>query len=327
MDERIPRLDSLYPFRVSLSMMMPFETEESMTAATHKSLPARTLHAPAAILFVAFLATSSSTFAARGTYTVTEIKPHVFVWVADDILNQRGDPEFNRAGTAGFIITNQGVVVINTTNSPFHGRDLLYEIQERTDQPVKYVINTDAGADQMLGNEVFVDLGATIIATTAAKAEMDQYRRDLAQRMAEDFRMRGRMRGIHPSLPNQTFDGETTLQVGGQTIKLVSLGAGSFAGDAVVYLPQTKVLFLGSLYENGYLPRLAASPDLQNWIDALSKVESWDVDTFVPGLGPPGDRQDFEEFRGFLGWLALEDAAPIPKVKLYTEPPLMVTVH
>src|SRR5438552_3496046 len=46
-------------------------------------------------------------------YEVREVKPHVFVWVPEDILDQDADPQFRRAGTAGFIITAAAVVVIN----------------------------------------------------------------------------------------------------------------------------------------------------------------------------------------------------------------------
>ena len=117
------------------------------------------------VLLAAFclLPSAFSVRAANGLYEVQEVKPGVFVWIPDDVLDQDGDPQFSRAGAAGFIITAEGVVVVDTTNSPFHARELLYEIRERTEAPVRYVINTGADGDRMLGNEVFAELQATLI--------------------------------------------------------------------------------------------------------------------------------------------------------------------
>src|SRR5579859_6840359 len=259
------------------------------------------------LLFSAFylLLPTFSFCAISGRYEVKEIRPHVFIWIPDDIIYQVGDPQFGRAGTAGFIITQEGVVVVNTTNNPFNARELLYEIRQRTDKPVKYVIDTDARGDHILGNEVFVDEQATIISTSIALAQMRDYFQDLTRRTVDDPRMQLRMRGIHPTLPTQTFSGELTLNLGGDEIKLLDLGQGATAGDAAVYLPATKVLFLGDLYENGYLPRRGMS-DVRPWLEILRHVENLDVVDYIPGQGPPGDKNDFEDFRRFLEWAAAQ---------------------
>jgi cyclase len=257
---------------------------------------------------------------ARGLYEVREVKPNIFVWIAEDVLDPEGDPQFTRAGNASFIVTTEGVVVVNTTNTPFHARELLYEIRRRTDLPVRYVINTDSQGDNMLGNEVFVDQQASITSTAAAQAEMRQYRQELTQRLREDenWRLQGRMRGIHPTVPAQTFDQEMSLRLGGKEIKLRNLSGGHSAGDAVVYLPGAKVLFLGHLYENGYFPRLATS-DVRRWIEILRQVESWDAEMYIPAHGPPGDKQQLAEFRQFLEWLVTEVQARLQQGKSLNE--------
>ncbi len=238
-----------------------------------------------------------------GLYEVIEVKPHVFLWEPEDIIYQTGDPQFNRATAAGFIITSEGVVVVNTTNNPLNARDLLYEIRERTSLPVKYVINTDWRGDHMLGNEVFADLEATMLAASVAKVKMQEYERDLDRRMNEDSRIQARMRGIHFSLPNQTFNQQMALRPGGLDIRLLDVGKGALAGTAVVYLPDAKVLFLGGLYDLGVIPRWGLS-DIHAWIDTLRQVESIGAETFVPDQGPPGDKGDLTEFREFLEWVA-----------------------
>jgi glyoxylase-like metal-dependent hydrolase (beta-lactamase superfamily II) len=261
---------------------------------------------------------------ALGTrYTVTEIKPHVFVWVPEDIYDLDGDPLFPVAGTAGFIMGSDGVIVINTTNNPFHAREVRYEIRERTDLPVKYVIDTDSRGDHILGNEVFTDEHATIISTPVAAAAMRQYHLDLLKRMNADgepgFRMRRRMRGIHFTLPTEEIHQEMTIGVGGEEVRLLLPLAGPTAGNLVVYLPRSKVLFLGDLYENGYKPEIEGA-NLEKWVEFLHKVETWDVDVYVPGHGAPGDKKSLEDFIKVLE-SAEKASQPQENKSLKQEPP------
>jgi glyoxylase-like metal-dependent hydrolase (beta-lactamase superfamily II) len=272
------------------------------------------------LLLAAFclLPSAYSLFAASGLYQVREIKPNVFVWISDDVIDQEGDPEFTRAGNAGFLVTPEGVVVVDTTNSPFHARELLYEIRRHTDMPVRYVINTSAAGDEMLGNEVFVDQQATLISTSVARDRMRRYRQELAQRMKleeEAWRLAARMRGFHIAPATQTFDSQMTLRPGGQEIKLASLLPD---GEAAVYLPGPRIVFLGSLFQNKYFPNFE-SRDVYRWVEALRKVEAWDADTYIPAHGEPGNKKDLAEFRGFLEWLIAQVEGKIKQGKSLAE--------
>ena len=263
-------------------------------------------------LFILGLMAAASVFvpSSRGLsssvllYQVQEVKTKVFVWIPDDVINQDADPLYERPATAGFIVTSQGVVVVDTSNSPMNARDLLYEIRQRTDLPIRFVINTSSAPDHMLGNEVFTDEQATLISTKAAQAEMQQYRQDLSARLhgAEGWKLEARMRGFHVTPSTQTFDGEMSLKLGGQEIRMATLLRGDASPeDAIVYLPAEKVLFLGELFDNQYFPRVG-SRNIHRWIDVLRQVEGWDVDVYVPGHGAPGTKKDLADFRKFLEW-------------------------
>ncbi len=241
-------------------------------------------------------------------YNVQEVKPKVFVWTPDDVIDQECDPLFTRAATAGFILTSEGVVVVDTSNSPMRARDLLYEIRRRTDFPIRYVINTSSAPDHMLGNEVFTDEQATLISTKAAQEEMLQYRQELFYRMHGEggWRLEARMRGFHVMPSTETFDEKMTLNMGDQEIRLASLMRSETSPeDAVVYLPSAKTLFLGELYDNQYFPRIG-SRNVYRWIEVLRQVEGWDVDTYVPGHGAAGSKKDLVDFRKFLEWLVAQ---------------------
>lgn len=284
------------------------------------------LVAALALLFCLAIPKPPAASAASGLYEVKEIKPHVFAWLPEDIVDLEGDPDFARAGTAGFVVTSEGVVVIDTTNSPFHARELLYEIRQRTDQPVRDVIDTDSEGDYALGNEVFSDLEATILGSAGTQAEILSYRKELAQRLTKDWRLQTRMRGIHPTPPGQSVGDEMTLRPGGEEIRLFSFPDG-LAGqpptaDIVAYIPAAKVAFTGGLFVSSYYPRLAwreRARDLQRWIDALKQIETWDVDLYVPGHGEPASKQDVAGFRQFLEWLSSQVEARVKQGKSLAE--------
>jgi len=260
-------------------------------------------------LLIAFCLLPSAYCLATGwLYKILEVKPNVFVWVSDDVLDLDGDPQFERAGTAGFIVTTEGVVVVNTTNTPFHAREVLYEIRHHSDLPVRYAIDTSSSGDQILGNEVFTELEATLISSAKTQEGIRQYRQLLARRVADDEgngKLRTRMRGFHITVPTQTFSSEMTLRLGGQEIKLLSLLRNGSGDDAAVYLPAAKVLFLGDLFQNTYFPRID-SRNIHDWIGTLRQVEGWDVDVYVPGHGEPGGKKELTVFRQFLEWLGKE---------------------
>lgn len=258
----------------------------------------------AVFLFCGWLACSRACAFGRD-YQVRQIAPDTYVWIPEDVVDQSGDQYFSRAGNVGFVITPDGVVVVDTANNPWHARDVLYEIRQRTQLPVRLVIDLGPEGDQMLGNEVFAEQRATIISTKAAQSGMQAYSRNLAHRMTFDFELPKRMRGIHFTLPGQTFHGRESLNFGGVVIRLVALDCGvpgADSGDAAVYLPQQKVLFLGDLYVHGYVPQVGTR-DVNRWIGVLGEVEKWNVATYVPGHGDPGGRAGVAAFRGFLEWL------------------------
>ncbi len=243
-------------------------------------------------------------FAGTGLYQVREIKPKVYLWMPDDVIDQESDPQFPRAGNAGFVVTSEGVVVVDTANSPFHARELLYEIRQHTDQPVRYVLNTSAAGDHALGNEVFVDQQSIIVSAAAAQARLQEYKQALEHRFRDEdgWRLQARLRGFHVTPATQTFQDELTLRLGGEDFRLSTL---LDRGDAAVEIPSAKVLFLGPLFENKFFPRIGGR-DVRRWIAALREVESWDVDIYVPGHGAAGGKAEVAAFRGFLEWLVAQ---------------------
>lgn len=75
--------------------------------------------------------------------------------VADGVYAAIGKPGV--ASNGAFIVTEDGVVVVDTHFRPSWARDLISEIKKTTDQPVRYVINTHWHNDHTQGNQAYVE--------------------------------------------------------------------------------------------------------------------------------------------------------------------------
>jgi cyclase len=282
--------------------MWTFDRSQN-TLARSESRRRRVGRAAGILVALVCWAGSQRALAVGRRYEVREVQPNVYVWIPEDIIDIDGDPQYSRAGNAGFIVTNDGVVIVNATNSPFHAREMLYEIRQRTNEPVRYVIDTGGAGDEVLGNEVFADLQAPILSTPAIQAEIEGREQSLFQRANGNTQFQRRLRGIHITPPNQTFQGEKQLSLGGHTIRLTSFEPGLHA--LAVSLPSSKVAFLGDLFQNQFIPQLE-SRDIHKWIQALKDAEAWDMDVYVPGHGDPAGKKEVGAFRQFLQWLTNE---------------------
>jgi cyclase len=75
--------------------------------------------------------------------------------VAEGVYAAIGKPGVFSNGA--FIVTEDGVVVVDTHLRPSWARDLISEIKKTTDQPIRYVINTHWHNDHTQGNQAYVE--------------------------------------------------------------------------------------------------------------------------------------------------------------------------
>ena len=100
-----------------------------------------------------------------------EVIPHVF-----SAIGATAPPTYDNAGhnnNLSFIVTGDGVVVINSGASSALARALHDEIRAVTDQPVRLVITENGQGHAMLGNGYWAGLGVPILAHADAVAEFE----------------------------------------------------------------------------------------------------------------------------------------------------------
>jgi glyoxylase-like metal-dependent hydrolase (beta-lactamase superfamily II) len=176
--------------------------------------------------------------------------------------------------------------------------------------PIGTVVNTHANGDHCYGNSLVK--GASIVSTDAAAHEMREVPPSMLAglnrapgEVGELFRHffgEFEFDGIDMAYPDTTFTGRHTLDVGGRTVELVEVGPAHTAGDAVVFVPDTRTVFTGDILFIGGTPIVWAGP-LDNWIAACDMMLAADIDTVVPGHGPVTDKDGVRQVRDYLAFV------------------------
>lgn len=186
---------------------------------------------------------------------------------------------------AGFVVTNKGVVVIDSLGTPSLATKMLAEIRKVTQQPIKYVIITHYHADHIYGLQVYKDLGAKIIAPQGAKVYLAS--------SVSDSLLASRRIDLAPWVddttyivkPDQYINKNISIKLGEIEFALTSLGNAHSEGDIAVSVKPDNVLFSGDLIFEGRIP-FVGNANIFNWLDALDKMRSVNVSAVLPGHGP-----------------------------------------
>lgn len=193
-------------------------------------------------------------------------------------------------GNAGFIVTAQGVIVIDTLGTPKLGRRLIATIASVTDSPIRYVIVTHNHPDHAYGSAAFQELeGVTVIAHAGTRdythsAEMQRsvaYRREL---LAPD------MEGFAPLEADRFIGGERfgkkRIRLGDQRLDIYNSGQHHSYGDLVVHQVDERILWISDLAFNQRTTYMGDGHSLQ-----ILEAQDWMMRTFpdvalmVPGHG------------------------------------------
>lgn len=206
------------------------------------------------------------------------------------------------SSNAGFLVTDDGVVVIDTRQHPRDGQDLIDRIRKITDKPIKWVINTHFHGDHHLGNPAFKAIGATIVA-----------QRDTAMLMAKTFDKEIARRGkffesrhydpkeVRLVLPDLTFERDITIRLGGREVRVFYLGPGQNPGDTFVLFPRDRAIYTPGAFAKRSWANTAFTPSVESWIALLNKVAAMsDVDKVLPAHGDVATRADVAEMAKFL---------------------------
>ena len=243
--------------------------------------------------------------------------PFVARRLAEGVYLVPGDTGRGSEGrpNAGFIVTREGVVVVDALASPRQGEALLRAIRAVTTQPVKWLVLTHHHPDHHFGAIVFRRAGAKVIAHPDTRVLANEAGPDAL--VADWVRVVGlaAMHGFEfADVPDRPVTTADTLRLGGRTIVITHPGAGHSAGDLLVWLPKERVLFAGDvLIEDGVTMVVDGSaPAL---VRSLTSHDSLHQRIAVPGHGavPARPAALVARTRAYIGGLEADMRAAVEK--------------
>jgi cyclase len=207
--------------------------------------------------------------------------------------------------------TEEGVLVIDTRTHSGRARELVEKIRKITDKPIRWAVVTQAHGDHYLGNQVFKELGATIVSQSDAAQVMEKYfDKDVARRGGAFKRDNFDPKEIKMTLPDVTFETKMTIRMGGKMAQLIYFGPAQDPGASFIYFPHANALATGGSFGTKQWANPMFTPSVDGWIAVLRKTLEMDVDVFLAGHGDVGTKKDVQEAIGFLTDLqtAVKDA-------------------
>lgn len=231
-------------------------------------------------------------------------------------LGQRSAGNDGLNANYGFIVTGQGVILIDSGASRLGAEKLAAAVRAVTDRPVRWVVNTGSQDHRWLGNGWFAEQGAETLAlarTAATQAQFAEQHLGMLGSFLGD-----RLKGTVPAPAARTLAGnEATLDLGGETLVLRYTDA-HFPGDAWVWLPKHDVVFTGDLVYVDRILGVLPWSSVKNGRRAFHALEALDPKHVVPGHGRVCDlaraRRDTGDYEDFLAEVigkAAQDMEPL----------------
>ncbi len=236
-----------------------------------------------------------------------EVVPGVF-----SAIGATAPPTYENAGhnnNLSFIVTGDGVVVINGGAAYGLAKALHEEIKAVTDQPVKMVFNENGQGHAVLGNNYWVEQGVPVIAHVDAAEEVAEYGGSILEGMKRYNR--DRAEGTVLQGPTETFEEEYIVEMGDFRIEARYLGPAHSPGDIVVWLPEQSLVIAGDMaFHERMLPifeHTYTADWLETWETAFEALEATYV---IPGHGHPTNMAQVRRYtKGYLEHLRAQIGA------------------
>ena len=186
---------------------------------------------------------------------------------------------------AGFIVTDEGVVVFDALGTPSLADLFIKKIRTVTDKPIIKMIVSHYHADHIYGLQVFKEQGAQII---APKGVMDYLSSPSAAERIEERRF-----SLEPWVNETTYlvepdiiiDKPMTFKHGDITFTIDVLGTAHSEGDLTLFVENDRVLFSGDIIFEGRVPYLGDA-NTKKWLATLTEMEVGKITALIPGHGP-----------------------------------------
>ncbi len=185
-----------------------------------------------------------------------------------------------------FLVTGDGVIVINGGGSYGLAEALHKEIKSITDQPVKLVVNENGQGHAALGNCYWAEQGVKVVAHADAAHEFEKQSGQILQSAQNILKDRADKTCVH--VADETFSDKMDVSMGTMKVELVYSGPAHSPGDIQVWLPEEKLVIAGDMAFHERMPPIFEDTDTAGWIETWENAfEKMGAVYVVPGHGHP----------------------------------------
>jgi cyclase len=259
-----------------------------------------------------------------------------FTQVTDGVYAAIAAPQYKVNSNAAVILTNDGVVVVDSHSKPSAARALYTEIRGVTKHPVRKIINTHFHWDHWQGNQVYAAEYPNLEVITSERTkenltkpeagnggvpfiekqlvalpkEIDRLKDEVVKASSPEQKARleanlrqaeaylAELKDLKPALPTRTISSTVTLDERGREIQLLLLGRGHTDGDVYTYLPKEKVVVTGDAVID-WMPFLNDGYP-EEWVQTLAALEKVDFTHMILGHGEVATKEHLTFFKGYL---------------------------
>ncbi len=211
-------------------------------------------------------------------------------------LGQRSEANAGLNANYGFVVTAQGVALIDSGASAHSAALIEQAVKAVTPQPIRWVLNTGSQDHRWLGNDYFARRGAQVHAQAATvqtqKASAEQQLAGL-QRFVGD-----QLKGTQPGYATVVHAGpEAAVTLGGVQFQWVQTSA-HYPGDTLIHLPQASVVFTGDLVYVDRLLGVLPQSNVRKASQAFERLRALSPKHVVPGHGRVTDMAQAQKETG-----------------------------
>lgn len=222
------------------------------------------------------------------TYPAQKVSADTFV-----IHGPQGVPSKANQGfmnNPAWVITADGVVVIDPGSSVQAGRMVVAQLRKTTKQPVTHVFNTHVHGDHWLGNQAILEVWpqATIIAhpdmIKQAKNGADAFWLKMMSDMTGGY-----TDGTRAEIPTVEAANGQEFKIGGKTFRIHSSTDAHSKTDLMIEMVEDRILFTGDNVLSRQVMNLRDGT-FKGVIKATDQALALNAKIYVPGHGKTGDR-------------------------------------
>jgi glyoxylase-like metal-dependent hydrolase (beta-lactamase superfamily II) len=249
------------------------------------------------IVAIACLAASSAAASAQAPSPAR--LPFLLKQVGPGVYAAIDGPDHKAGSNAGFIIGDDGVLVVDSFIDVEAARALVAEIHRLTQKPIRYVVNTHYHLDHTGGDQSLRESGAIIIAHRNVRGWVRTNNLNLlGDRITPE--LKARIAAL--PLPDVVTDKDLIVWLGSRKV-VVRTVLGHTGGDLTIFIPDAQVLFTGDMLWRKIPPNLIDG-SVKEWSatdgDFVAMPNAAHV-IYIPGHGDVANVRDVRDFRAYLG--------------------------